>query len=93
MGHDISEHKKNKNTLWLFEFILFKKVSKLQDAIITIDTVKCTCTSLTSEFHIYTMSCYFWCQYFKLTLNVNKNHFSVFTCENVLKKIISIIEK
>ena len=53
--HDISEHKKNKNTLWLFEFILFKKVSKLQDAIITIDTVKCTCTLLTSEFHIYTI--------------------------------------
>jgi hypothetical protein len=34
------------------------------------------------------MSCYFWCQYFKLTLNVNKNHYLVFTCENVLKKII-----
>jgi hypothetical protein len=33
-------------------------------------------------------ACYFWSQYFKLTLNVNKNHYLVFTCENVLKKII-----
>ena len=34
------------------------------------------------------MLCYFWCQYFKLTLNINKNHYLVFTCENVWKKII-----
>jgi hypothetical protein len=32
------------------------------------------------------MSCYFWCQYFKTDINVNKNHYLVFTCENVLNK-------
>ena len=66
-------------------YTLYERIYFVQKSIkiTTIDTVK-----FTSEFYIYTMSCYFWCQYFKLTLNINKNYYLVFTCENVLKKII-----
>ena len=62
------------------EFVLFeKKKSKLQCAIITVYYI------VDFELlHICTMSCsYFWCQYFKLPLNANRNC----TCQDFVKKI------